>query len=318
MASKLILGDFATELVPAKSVPFAVVLMGVPQTQPPTGSASSTRPTVPLLLSLHGGGGNRDSVVRAFQAGEYDRRLEEDGAPPMVVATISAQNSFYSDFHDGSERWESFLFSEFVPFIERTHGCGGRRGLRYLAGTSMGGHGSLKLAFKHPNHFAAAAVLEPALDAALVPSDLNERNFLVAFQYDPGQKDMIDATRMLGGAAPASYDAGAYRRWNPASIAADNAAAIRASGVKLFFECGDDDYLNLHDGAEFLHRVLWDHGIQHEYRLYHGADHLGPTLEPRGHARNRWLFQAMREELGLGPAGGKAHELASKKSDWKG
>ena len=71
-----------------------------------------------------------------------------------------------------------------------------------------------------------------------------------------------------------------YRRWNPASIATDNAAAIRASGLKIFFDCGDNDYLNLHDGAEFLHRVLWDHGIQHEYRLVHGADHLGQPDPP--------------------------------------
>ena len=145
----------------------------------------------------------------------------------------------------------------------------------------MGGHGSLKLAFRHPFHFAAAAVLEPGLDAALVPSDLNERNYMVVMQSGPGST-MIDVARMLGGSGGRyqDIDAGAYRRWNPASIATDNAAAIRESGLKLFFDCGDNDYLNLHDGAEFLHRVLWDHGIQHEYRLVHGADHLGQPDPP--------------------------------------
>jgi S-formylglutathione hydrolase len=33
--------------------------------------------------------------------------------------------------------------------------------------------------------------------------------------------------------------------------------------------------------VEFLHRVLWDHAIPHEYRLVRGADHLGRTLTGR-------------------------------------
>ena len=37
----------------------------------------------------------------------------------------------------------------------------------------------------------------------------------------------------------------------------------------------------LHEGTEFLHRVLWDNGIAHEYHLVHGADHVGRTLRPR-------------------------------------
>ena len=98
------------------------------------GVGGSPAPTVPLLLNLHGGGGSRDDLVRNYERGEYDRRLEQDGAPPMVVATISAQNSFYSDYHDGSQRWETFVFEEFIPFVETTYRCGGpgAGGFRFL------------------------------------------------------------------------------------------------------------------------------------------------------------------------------------------
>ncbi len=34
-------------------------------------------------------------------------------------------------------------------------------------------------------------------------------------------------------------------------------------------------------GTEFLHRILFDAGLSHEYRLVRGADHLGETLGPR-------------------------------------
>ena len=44
---------------------------------------------------------------------------------------------------------------------------------------------------------------------------------------------------------------------------------------------GDQDYLNLHEGAEFLHRVLWENRIPHEYHLVRGADHGGRTFGSR-------------------------------------
>jgi glycine/D-amino acid oxidase-like deaminating enzyme len=57
--------------------------------------------------------------------------------------------------------------------------------------------------------------------------------------------------------------------------------AIVESGLQIYIEVGDADMFHLDEGNEFLHRVLWDHGIAHEYRLVHGADHLGRTLPGR-------------------------------------
>ena len=39
--------------------------------------------------------------------------------------------------------------------------------------------------------------------------------------------------------------------------------------------------LYLHEGTEFLHRILFDAGVGHEYRLVRGAEHVGPSLYPR-------------------------------------
>src|SRR5271156_5002358 len=39
--------------------------------------------------------------------------------------------------------------------------------------------------------------------------------------------------------------------------------------------------LNAHDGAEFLHRVLWELDLSHEYHLVRSADHGGLTMRPR-------------------------------------
>ena len=56
---------------------------------------------------------------------------------------------------------------------------------------------------------------------------------------------------------------------------------IIASGLQVYFEAGDRDMFHLDEGAEFLHRVMWDHGVDHEYRLVRGADHLGRTVPAR-------------------------------------
>jgi S-formylglutathione hydrolase len=67
------------------------------------------------------------------------------------------------------------------------------------------------------------------------------------------------------------------------------ADTIKKSGLAIYLEVGDEDFLNAHDGAEFLHRVLWDLDIAHEYRLIRGADHGGPTLIPRIRDAFAWL-----------------------------
>ena len=55
----------------------------------------------------------------------------------------------------------------------------------------------------------------------------------------------------------------------------------RLLGLGIYLEVGDQDTLYLNHGTEFVHRVLFDAGISHEYRLVKGADHVGPSLAPR-------------------------------------
>jgi hypothetical protein len=50
-----------------------------------------------------------------------------------------------------------------------------------------------------------------------------------------------------------------------------------------YLEAGDRDFLNAHDGTEFLHRILWDLDLSHEYCLVRNAEHGGPAMRPRLH-----------------------------------
>jgi S-formylglutathione hydrolase len=45
---------------------------------------------------------------------------------------------------------------------------------------------------------------------------------------------------------------------NPANRARANAQQIRDSGLAIYLDAAERDFLNAYDGAEFLHRELWD------------------------------------------------------------
>jgi S-formylglutathione hydrolase len=133
----------------------------------------------------------------------------------------------------------------------------------------MGGLGSLRLALKHPDVFGGLAALEAGIEPALRFADVKVRN---AFQR---------ALPFL----EARYGAPVNEAWwqanNPANIVIARREAILASRLQIYIEVGDLDMFHLDEGVEFLHRVLWDHGLPHEYRQVHGADHLGRTLTGR-------------------------------------
>ena len=56
---------------------------------------------------------------------------------------------------------------------------------------------------------------------------------------------------------------------------------LRASGLDIYLEAGDEDLLMLQDGAEFLHRVLWKQDIPHEFHQVRWADHGGHSIDDR-------------------------------------
>lgn len=222
---------------------------------------------LPLLLLLHGGGDSAaflDGLVplleRLWAAGDL---------PPLVVATPSAGRSFYLDRADGSQRWETFLADELLPDLVASTGAGRGGDAVALCGVSMGGLGALRLAFRRPERFVAVAVLEPAIEEATTWPEVALRDVvyrdagLIAELYG----DPVDETH--------------FHANHPRALAERNGHLIAAAGLDVYVEVGDEDVLNLQYGAEALHRQLFDHGIDHEFRVVRRGNHLGPSLGPR-------------------------------------
>ena len=289
--SQLITGALPTESVPDKAVEYAVL---IPDNHPP-----GAEEPLPLLLYLHGGGGSREQLIAEHKAGLWDRRFETGILPPMVLAMISGQRSTYMDYFDGTQLWATFLQQEFLPFCEHKYRCGGQQSMRFATGTSMGGFGVLHLGFSHPDTWGAIAACEPAIDAAFEASNLTLRSFRRAFESAAQLDQNVD--RHIGKFGPgesglvADWDSAYFRAHNPVAMAHDRSEMIRASGMKILIEVGDQDNLMLHDAAELLHRVLWDQRIEHSFFLHHGADHVGVSMAWRSEAICQWLGRTCRD-----------------------
>jgi S-formylglutathione hydrolase len=80
-----------------------------------------------------------------------------------------------------------------------------------------------------------------------------------------------------------------WRKANPANMVIANKAAILKSGLAIYIEVGDLDMFKLDEGTEYLHRVMWDHGVPHEYRLVRNGDHTGRTVTARFRDALRFL-----------------------------
>jgi S-formylglutathione hydrolase len=258
MSSTLTLRDISSEHLPAP-VPYAVLA--------PSGQAP-----LPLCILLLGAGGTRESLFDLQPL--FERWWAEGAVPPMIVATPTAGLDYYVEDTAGPMRWDSFLAGDFVPHLRSAWNV---TGSTLIAGISGGGYGALKLAFARPALFAAVAAMQPMLEPGLRESDVGPRNRLHHSAGGP--------PRLIGPARDSSL----WELNNPANRARANARQIRDSGLAVYFDAGDRDFLNAHDGAEFLHRVLWDLDLSHEYHLIRGADHGGPTMRPRLYAMFAWF-----------------------------
>ena len=256
-ASQLLEAKLETNLVPGP-VEYNVLL--------PDGYETAKNP-LPLLLFLHGGGGDRSFLTR--MRATIDDMWEAGTLPKMVIVTPSAARSFYMDYKDGSQKWESFIVGPFLENLRQTYRVTRERKGTLLFGISMGGLGALRLALKYPDKFEALAALEPGIDPALKWKDVKPRN------------RFYRSDELLQTIFGKPFDEAYWEANNPASICVANAEKIRASGMGIYIDVGDLDAFNIHEGTEFMHRVLWDYRIPHEYHLLRGADHVGRTLRPR-------------------------------------
>lgn len=135
------------------------------------------------LYLLHG----HSDDHTAWQRWTSIERYVEDLNLAVVMPAVNL--SFYTDMAHGSKYWQ--FISEEVPVIVRDlFPLSSKREDNFVAGLSMGGYGTFKLALSHPERYAAAASLSGAVDISEV---------VKVKRHDPENKAWLEEMRTVFG-----------------------------------------------------------------------------------------------------------------------
>ncbi len=249
----------------ARRVPYCIVL-------PPSFQSDKTR-QFPILYYLHGLGDNEQFFVHSGAWNLTEDMWEKGELKDFLIATPDGDAGFYINAKDGKDRYEDFLLQEFFPFIEKRYRVEAGRGHRAIAGISMGGYGALHLAFRHPQLFistsAHSAALIEKLPAFLGPTPNSRRS------------------QVLGAVFGSPPDEVFWERNSPLTLA----RTANLAGLKIYFDCGNEDDYGFEAGATALHKVLTSRHIPNEFHIYSGrhdasyfAEHLPASLTFASHA----------------------------------
>ena len=220
---------------------------------------SESKSTYPVVYLLHGGGGSEDTFVEGFGIHLVSDSLISIGAmEPMILVMPDGGNTRYLNNHDNSVRYEDFFFEEFLATVESTFRINSEKGHRAVAGTSMGGFGSLVYALRHPELFSASVS---------VGGSFCEEERVLGMTTDQWNNSTRGPVYGLD-LAPGERLTDHFLASDPCFMV-QNTDLEEIRTVGLYLDCGDDDFRN--DGNAALHTLMRRLSVPHEYRVRDGG-----------------------------------------------
>lgn len=210
----------------------------------------------PALYFLHGMNGSEGEFERRGVAAAINKLRESGKIGEMIIVAPNGKNSFYLNAKNG-EKYEDAIIKDLIPFIEKTYRVTGTREARAIQGISMGGFGALVLAFKHPEMFSSVTTHCAALFAEL-PSAAGT-----------DQRSQFRA-RLVGNLFGDPPDQEFFHGNNPMDLADTNAALLKKSGLKIYFDVGDQDRYGFTEPNKVFDARLTKAGIAHEFHVFPG------------------------------------------------
>jgi S-formylglutathione hydrolase FrmB len=242
----------------------------------------------PVIYYLHGLGGNEDDWLLGGKLDQAADRLELRA----IVVMPDGDASFYANskrpgdydaclrepleryfgrrepaeqFCVREPRYEDYLVNDLIKHVDATYRTIADRRARGIAGLSMGGFGALSLAMRHPDVYAAAAS----------HSGVVALFYAGPHPYQPDHVQLLgdvgrwgekvgpigDLVRGILGPDPADW-----RARDPATLAAQ----LPDGKLALYVDCGTEDDFRLHDSAAYLHDVMRNAKVSHQFALLPG------------------------------------------------
>lgn len=202
----------------------------------------------PVLYLLHGYGGDYLSWSG------LDQHLQDKANfyNMIIVCPDGGKRSWYLDSPiDPSIKYETHIIGEVIPHIDSVYRTLNNRNARAISGLSMGGHGSLYLACRHPDLFGAAGSTSGGVDV---------RQFTESWSLKE---------KILGDTICCKSN------WEKHTVH-NVIERLKPGELSLIIDCGLDDFFL--EVNRNLHRKLLALRIEHEY-----------TERPGSHNSEYWI-----------------------------
>lgn len=187
-----------------------------------------------VVYLLHGYSGNYSNwIIKVPELNKY-----ADEYQTLIVCPDGGYSSWYFDSPlDTAYRYETHVATELVDFIDTHYHTVADKNHRAITGLSMGGHGALFLALRHPGIFGAAGSMSGGID-------LNE------------SKVRFDVSKRIGDTILHA------KEWHDLSVV-NLIENYTSTDVKIIFDCGDRDIFI--EGNRTLHQKMQQLKMQHTY-----------------------------------------------------
>lgn len=232
-----------------KELKFAVQL--------PPAYQSDARQSYAVLYFLHGMNGNEREFEKRGVAAAISKLREEGKIGEFIIVSPAGENSFYLNAKNGAQ-YEDAIIKDLIPYIEKTYRVIGTPATRSIQGLSMGGWGALYLAFKHPEMFSTVTAHSAALVQELPRPAGGDRRSMFMAQL---------VGKIFGDPPDEEY----FRAANPVFVVEQNLAAIKKSGIKIYFDCGEQDRYGFQEPNKAFDEKLTKLGLAHEFHMYPGG-----------------------------------------------
>ena len=201
----------------------------------------------PVLYLLHGGQGSfRDWLTKT-----PDRLLLHRLADQYNIIIVTPEGNTTSYYFDSplqkESQFETFISKEVIETIESRYRVIKNKKGRVIAGLSMGGHGAMFIAARHPELYAAAGSMSGVMN-------INTKTWKVPEDFARLRAENF--AKLLG---PPKDTLNPYMDYTIVGMT----DKLKSNDIKLIFDVGVDDFLI--EPNRDLHRRLLANGTPHDY-----------------------------------------------------
>lgn len=213
----------------------------------PADYSSQPQQTFPVVYLLHGHGGNYTTWLTQVKP-DLPRIASEYG---MIIVCPEGEDSWYWNSPVSSKKqFETYICYELQDHIEERYRTRNDRHSRAITGFSMGGHGALWLAFRHPDIFGACGSMSGGVDIRPFPNNWNMKDQLGTYADNP-------------------------KRWDEHTVINQIPYKTDFGTLAIIIDCGTEDFFFQVNNQ--LHEKMLKLKIPHDY-----------IIRPGGHTQAYW------------------------------